>query len=161
MRELCPPPHRSIGARPRPPFDFQARVKSHSPNPAKAYRGAGYKPVPRSVLRVLKVVSAARALNLICPKPMWLKCFGRVFSFAIHAGPAVRTRTKFLRELPEPSASEQASDTNIDGDCLGRRCGRAAEDHGTNSPGSGWRSFLPFAVVRSACREYWRHPAEK
>ena len=115
----------------------------------------------RGVLRVLKVVSAARALNLICPKPMWLKCFGRVFSFAIHAGPAVRTRTKFLRELPEPSASEQASDTNIDGDCLGRRCGRAADDHGTNSPGSGWRSFLPFAVVRSPCREYWRHPAEK
>ena len=38
--------------------------KSHSPPSRQgAYQRAGYKPVPRSVLRVLKVVSAARALN--------------------------------------------------------------------------------------------------
>ena len=34
-----------------------------SPSRQGAYQRAGYKPVPRSVLRVLKVVNAARALN--------------------------------------------------------------------------------------------------
>jgi hypothetical protein len=38
--------------------------KSHSPPSRQgAYQRAGYKPEPRSVLRVLKVVSPARALN--------------------------------------------------------------------------------------------------
>jgi hypothetical protein len=45
-------------------------------------------------------------------------------------------RPKFLRAAwPEPSANEQPSDTNTDGDDLGGRCGRLPDDHGTNSPG--------------------------
>jgi hypothetical protein len=47
------------------------------------------------------VVSAACTLNVIHREPMWLNVLG-AFQLPIHAGP-------ILRELPEPSASDQPS----------------------------------------------------
>ena len=47
------------------------------------------------------MVSAACTLNVIHREPMWLNVLG-AFQLPTHAGP-------ILRELPEPSASEQPS----------------------------------------------------
>src|SRR4029079_14583615 len=63
-----------------------------------------------SVLRVLKVVSAASTLNVTCPEPVWLKCLWRD-SASGPDGPVVRTTTEVSPATwPEPSASEQPSD---------------------------------------------------
>ena len=137
LQELSSPPPRSAGARPswRRPFGFHPRSPA-LPHPAKGPISEPVtKPVPRSVLRVLKVVSAARALNVICAEPMWLKCFCRD-QLPIHAWPGcTHYDPSFSGTCPEPSGSEQPSGVIIDG--LGTRCGRLADDHSMNSPSSG------------------------
>ena len=80
-------------------------LKSHSPPSRQgAYQRAGYKPVPRSVLRVLKVVNAARALK----RSALNQCGSNVSAatFRYTRGPAVRTTTQVS---PKPSGSEQPS----------------------------------------------------
>jgi hypothetical protein len=69
-----------------------------------AYQRAGYKPVPRSVLRVLKVVNAACGLK----RSALNQCGSNVSAatFRYTRGPAVRTTTQVS---PKLSGSEQPS----------------------------------------------------
>ena len=66
---------------------------SLSPIPPRAYQRAGYKPVPWSVLRVLKVVSVARALKRSALNQSASNVFAAI-SFRYTRGPAVRTMTQ-------------------------------------------------------------------
>jgi hypothetical protein len=68
--------------------------KSHfPPSHQGAYQRAGYKPVPWSVLRVLKVVSVARALKRSALNQSASNVFAAI-SFRYTRGPAVRTTTQ-------------------------------------------------------------------
>jgi hypothetical protein len=90
-------------------------------------------------------VSAACTLNVACPEPVWLKCLWRD-SASDTAGRVVRTTTQVSPATwPEPSASEQPSGIILM--ALGRRCGRAADDHGTNSPEPGQRTAHHLSVM--------------
>ena len=62
--------------------------------------------------------SPACTLNVTRPAPMWLKCLGRDFMLPIHAGPAVRTTTKFLRDLAQAIRQRATIRHYIDGDGL-------------------------------------------
>jgi hypothetical protein len=101
------------------------------------------------------VVSAARALNVIGPEPMWLKSPLTRSAPRYPPGPALRTPDQV-----SPGAArairQRATISIIDGGCLGRRCGRAADDHRTNSPRSGQIQphhlsvmIAPFLVISS------------
>jgi hypothetical protein len=65
------------------------------------------------------------------------KCLPR-FSFRYTQARLYALPPKFLRDL-----------ARHDGDDLGRRCGRAADDHGTNSPGSAQRTAHHLSVMIS------------
>jgi hypothetical protein len=55
-------------------------------------------------------VSVACTLNVICPEPVWLRCFAAI-QLPIHAGPAPRHYDpSFSETWPGPSGSEQPSD---------------------------------------------------
>src|SRR3974390_1906556 len=80
------------------------------PSRQGAYQRAGYKPVPRSVLRVLKVVNAARALKRSETNMAQMSCRDQL---PIHAWPGC-THSSFraIRQRAEPGGVGRQGQTN-------------------------------------------------